>query len=199
MHYMYFVMCWQVQNKTIQCIFFITCARAFLKLCMMFISVVQLWQCTQLAQSRSICNENHEILKGNKWAYNTPEVQHWLDTLYLICKLVKSLLHQACSEYHNFNQKMQFIPLSPTLKSPIKLNLKKPNPTIFSSPTLQCCLTGLEQRDQACVWWCFPKELQLMACHLSLELVKGRTPGSTMQTKERFRMSILKAPVDSVF
>lgn len=32
-----------------------------------------------------------------------------------------------------------------------------------------------------------------MACHLSLEPLKGGTPGSAMQTKARFRTSILKS------
>lgn len=36
-----------------------------------------------------------------------------------------------------------------------------------------------------------------MTCHLSLEPLKGGTPESTMQTKARFRASILKAPIDS--
>lgn len=37
-----------------------------------------------------------------------------------------------------------------------------------------------------------------MACHLSLDPLKGGTPGSMMQTKAHFRMSILKASIDSV-
>lgn len=66
-------------------------------------------------------------------------------------------------------------------------------------PPYNAALLASVGKDQTCVWWWLPKELQLMACHLSLELQKGGTPGSMMQTKARFRTSILKAPIDSLF
>lgn len=86
------------------------------------------------------------------------------------------------------------------LQAPIKSNRLSNLTRQF--PHLPFCSTVVlvsVEKDQTCVWWWLPKELQLMACHLSLEPLKGGTRESMMQTKARFRTSILKAPIDSAF